>query len=68
MAFYPADHRVALYEAAVLPIDEVRIEWLPLKNVGDAKIHQHTTMVIPPGSEKQTDTAFLTKLNELDSL
>lgn len=68
MAFYPADHRVALYEAAVLPIDEVRIEWLTLKNIGDAKIHQHTTMVIPPGFEKQTDTAFVTKLNELDSL
>ena len=46
---YPLDHLVTLYEAATLPTARPRIERLSLGALVDATLHQHTTLVVPPG-------------------
>lgn len=63
--FYPDSHQVALYEAAVLPIEDVRIEWLALNELSSAKVHQHTTLVIPPSQTKTEDAEMVARLNKL---
>lgn len=62
---YPACHRVALYEAAVLPVGRPRIEWLPLDRLSDAHLKMHTTLVIPPAVELIPDDWARRKLGEL---
>ena len=64
---YPMDHQVILYEAAVLPIDDIRIEKITLAEFINAKLSQHTTMVIPPGKKMQTNDVILKRLAVLDS-
>ncbi len=49
--YYPAEHRIALYEAKVLPIDELRIEWIRLEQLANTRIEQHSTLVIPPSRQ-----------------
>ena len=45
---YPDKHLITLYECAVLPIDQTRIEKIELKDLAHAKISGKTTVVIPP--------------------
>ncbi|NMH59444.1 SAM-dependent methyltransferase [Alteromonas ponticola] len=66
LEYYSPDHKVALYEAAVLPIEEVRVEWVNLSALADAKVHQHSTLVIPPGTKKSKDLTIERLLNTLD--
>ncbi len=65
--YYSADHKVAIYEAAVLPIEEVRIEWVNLANLADTEVFQHSTLVIPPAKKKQRDNKIIAILDELDT-
>ena len=65
LTFYPGSHHVALYEAAVLPIEDVRIEWQALNELSSATVHQHTTLVIPPSHSKIEDSELISRLNEL---
>jgi hypothetical protein len=46
--YYPLYHLVTLYECPTLPTDEIRIEWIPLKDFTKAEISLLTTMAIPP--------------------
>lgn len=46
--WYPLDHQVILYEAAVLPIQKYRAEQLPLGALPGAQYQEFTTLVIPP--------------------
>jgi uncharacterized protein YabN with tetrapyrrole methylase and pyrophosphatase domain len=45
---YPADHKVAIYEAKALPTDEIRIDWMPLSELDSCTVFQYSTLVIPP--------------------
>lgn len=45
---YPMDHPVVIYEAAVLPACEPRIEWLPLGGLPAAHVSATSTLYIPP--------------------
>ena len=47
-AWYPLSHQVILYEAAVLPIEEPRMDYLQLKDLPAAQMSTKTTLVIPP--------------------
>tara|TARA_R110002110_G_scaffold133783_1_gene316477 strand:+ start:88763 stop:89569 length:807 start_codon:yes stop_codon:yes gene_type:complete len=60
--WYPLEHQVILYEAAELPIWRPRIDRLPLSALPEARLEQITTLVIPPASGKQADTAMLDQL------
>jgi uncharacterized protein YabN with tetrapyrrole methylase and pyrophosphatase domain len=45
---YPADHRVIVYEAAVGPFDQARIESVPLDGLHELEFTQASTLYIPP--------------------
>ena len=55
LRWYPADHEVILYEAAQLPIEAPRIEYLPLCALVGAQYREYTTLVIPPLDELRED-------------
>lgn len=63
---YPADHLVTLYEAATLAITGPRMEKLPLSRLANARLHMHTTMVVPPALPLQRDEAMMEKIRQLD--
>ncbi|MCG9756210.1 SAM-dependent methyltransferase [Shewanella insulae] len=64
---YPLDHQVILYEAAVLPIDKVRKQSLALRELADAEIFMHTTLVIPPSEKMRPNPTILEKLAKLET-
>ncbi|MCW8091464.1 SAM-dependent methyltransferase [Alteromonas sp. ASW11-130] len=64
---YPTEHQIALYEAAVLPIEKVRIEWMRLDQLCEATVYQHSTLVIPPAKKKTPDAKIEAIMNALDS-
>ncbi|WP_153912829.1 SAM-dependent methyltransferase [Shewanella sp. TC10] len=63
---YPLEHQVILYEAAVLPIDKIRIETLSLSELVTADIHMHTTLVIPPSQKMQLNKELVARLAEIE--
>jgi uncharacterized protein YabN with tetrapyrrole methylase and pyrophosphatase domain len=66
--YYPLDHRVALYECPTLPTEQVRIEWIPLKDFSTAEISLITTMALPPSQKMLKNQLILDKLAELDNI
>lgn len=49
--WYPENHEVILYEAAFLPIEEVRKEKVTLGELAKSELELHTTLVIPPAKK-----------------
>lgn len=45
---YTADHEVVLYEAAMLPMAEPRIERIPVRDLATARTTLYTTLYVPP--------------------
>ncbi len=45
---YEADHVVIVYECAILPVDETRIDYIKLRDLATVKMTGKTTVVIPP--------------------
>ncbi|BCO18482.1 MAG: SAM-dependent methyltransferase [Pseudomonadota bacterium] len=66
LEIYPSDHKVALYEAKTLPIDETRMDWIALSDFDKVVVNQHTTMAIPPAKKMQRNHKVLARLAELD--
>ncbi|WP_333609033.1 SAM-dependent methyltransferase [Arsukibacterium sp.] len=65
--FYPAEHLITLYEAASLPTEQPRIDSMPLNALASAAVTGKTTLVIPPASKLQPNTAMLAQLAALDA-
>ncbi|MCL1065728.1 SAM-dependent methyltransferase [Shewanella olleyana] len=63
---YPLEHQVILYEAAVLPIDNIRIETISLSELVGADIHMHTTLVIPPSEKMLPNEKLVARLAEIE--
>ncbi|MBR9728527.1 SAM-dependent methyltransferase [Shewanella intestini] len=63
---YPATHQVILYEAAVLPIDRVRQQYVALDALAETDMFQHTTLVVPPCQSMQKNTLMLERLASLE--
>lgn len=61
-ADYPLDHQVIAYEAATLPISQVRCERLALGALAQARLEPHTTLVVPPSRPLQPNLALREKL------
>lgn len=59
---YPLDAEVILYEAAQLPIEPVRADRMPLRNLPAADFKEYTTLVIPPAFEIEPDEDSLAAL------
>lgn len=62
---YPADHQVILYEAATNPLQQARIDYLPLCDITTAPLSQITTLVIPAATTIVADEEFRAKLSGL---
>ena len=63
---YPADHPVTVYEAATLPIAEPRMQTLALRDLPDADLYMHSTLVVPPCAPLQRDEAMLARIAALE--
>lgn len=48
MEKYPPDHEITVYEAASFPLDDPRIEPLPLNRLQDTEFTQASTLYVPP--------------------
>lgn len=48
METYPVDHPVMVYEAAAFPLDETRMDTLPLRSLPESSFTQASTLYIPP--------------------
>lgn len=53
LRYYPPDHEVILYEAAVLAIESPRIEYVALADLAHAELTQITTLAVPPYQPSQ---------------
>lgn len=63
--YYPENHQVILYEACCLPIQQPRMEYLPLSALPEATMDLKTTLVIPPATTMQANTELLRQLEQL---
>lgn len=60
--WYPLDHQVVIYEAATLPMQSPRIEYLPLRNLPNAELKTISTLMIPPSRKLSVNQEVLAKL------
>ena len=61
-ASYPADHAVIVYEAAVGPFDQARIEPVPLNRLHELEFTQASTLYVPPVGVPEPDLDRLRRL------
>jgi len=64
--WYPPGTEAILYEAATLPIQDLRVVRVTLLSLPDARLNPATTPVIPPASSAAPDQAALRRLVEID--
>lgn len=62
---YPEDHQVILYEAATLPIKDLRAETLKLCHLVDAELKDYTTLVIPPSQAMIKNTSLIQDIKRI---
>ncbi|HHT9843882.1 TPA: SAM-dependent methyltransferase [Legionella pneumophila] len=60
--FYKADHPVCIYEAAQLPTQSPRIEWIKLNQLENASITTLSTLYFPPIPKKSVSKKYLSLL------
>ncbi|TQV84511.1 SAM-dependent methyltransferase [Aliikangiella coralliicola] len=61
---YPDDHEVIVYEASSLPLSKTRIEKIPLNHLIDIKLHDYSTLVIPPSLPLSINSRVEEKLRQ----
>lgn len=59
---YPADHAVTVYEAAVGPFDETRMDDVPLDRLHEQAFTQASTLYVPPAGIPEPDEDRLRRL------
>lgn len=64
---YPSDHPVTVYEAAVFPLDEPRIESVPLHRLHHVHFNQCSTLYLPPCAAPRLSTERLRRLGVSES-
>ncbi len=65
LEYYPSQHKIAIYEAATLPTEQCRQEWLPLELLDQVSVRHHSTLVIPPLTKKLPDKRIRELLAQL---
>ena len=65
--YYPLEHEVILYEAAVLPMDKVRVEQVKINRLSNIDVSQQTTLVIPPATQMKKNLNLLKRLAIIDT-
>ena len=65
---YELGHEVILYRAATLPTQEARIVRLPLRELPQAEVDLHMTLVIPPIHALEPNVEIRERLSALDAV
>lgn len=65
---YPADFKIIIYECAVLPIDETRIQTITLSELSHVDMSLKTTVVFPPLRKTVLNEAVVKKVEKIKSL
>jgi precorrin-6B methylase 1 len=65
---YDLTHEVIVYKAATLPMQQPRIDRMPLGSLPDADIDMHATLVIPPSQSLEPDLEIRERLRALDAV
>ena len=63
---YELDHEVILYTAATLPMNEHRVQRLPLGALPEADAAPHATLVIPPAMALEPNPQVRARIGALD--
>lgn len=63
---YPLDHQVVIYEAPTLPMHRARVERLALRELVNAEVHMHSTLVVPPATALEADSQTRERLTALE--
>lgn len=63
MQWYPSEHQVIIYEAATLPIQSPRIDFIPLEDLPKATLTPISTLLIPPARKIALNNDILAKLD-----
>jgi uncharacterized protein YabN with tetrapyrrole methylase and pyrophosphatase domain len=66
--YYPSDHEVVCYEAALYPVCEASIQRCPLSSLDDAEISPMSTLYIPPAVERPADPLMRRRLFQADAV
>ena len=64
--YYLEEQPVCIYEAAVLPLQKPRVEWIKLKELYRVDVSPISTLYIPPASPPVVSTKYL-ELLEMDA-
>jgi hypothetical protein len=60
--FYPATHEVCVYEAALFPNCQARIDWVPLRRLAEVPLGPASTLFVPPAAASTCDPEILQRL------
>ncbi len=64
---YPPDQEVIVYRGATLPIEQPRIQRIPLRELATVPLTAEETVVLPPAVTLQPNHAMLMRLQKLDA-
>lgn len=59
--YYPSDHRVCVYEAALYSVTKPRCDWAALSELGDLEINGISTLYVPKLKSAAFDEKYLRK-------
>jgi hypothetical protein len=62
LSFYSAEHQVAVYEAATLPVCDAVVRKTRLSSLPDCPVSPISTLFIPPARESKLDPEMLAQL------
>lgn len=65
---YPPTHQVVIYEAASMPFEQPRMDWLQLADLPKARLTLKSTLVLPPALPLQKNDLMLARLQALQSI
>ncbi|GAB2682626.1 SAM-dependent methyltransferase [Aliiglaciecola aliphaticivorans] len=63
--YFPAKHKVAIYESPTLPTETARIDWFFLDELSKVHVEHYSTLIIPPCEVKKIDLFMQHKMNQL---
>lgn len=62
LKWYPPEHEVIIYEAAILPVEKVREDKVLLKDLYKHRLNLQSTLVIPPTTKLSVNDNIIRKL------
>jgi len=64
---YPPTHQVVIYEAASMPFEQPRMDWISLGDLPTVRLTLKSTLVLPPSQPLQKNTQMLARLQAMQA-